>query len=133
MLRKQCSFSVTCMSRPELPYVMKIGISEGTLIHRAQSRTHCFSSMGTPGSGVTSDPVATMTFLVSMILVPPPVRVTSTLLGPTILPHPLTYSTYGTGMQSSVRLHVGEGSRWAFTSLREVPGCLQWGRLLEMQ
>jgi hypothetical protein len=56
-------------------------------------QTHLSSSMVMPGRGVTSDPVAMMMFFVSITLDPPAVSVTSTLLGPTIFPHPLTYST----------------------------------------
>jgi hypothetical protein len=46
--------------------------------------------MGTPDSGVTSEPVAIMMFLALMVLLLPSARVTSTSLGLLILPQPLT-------------------------------------------
>ena len=54
---------------------------------------HRRSSTGTPGRGVTSDPVAMMMFLVASVVVAPSAVATSTSVGLRSLPHPCTYCT----------------------------------------
>mmetsp|Transcript_4115 Transcript_4115/g.7090 ORF Transcript_4115/g.7090 Transcript_4115/m.7090 type:complete len:239 (+) Transcript_4115:527-1243(+) len=51
------------------------------------------SSMVTPGSGVTSDPVARMMFFPSNLISSPSLPATVTSLAPVTFPHPFTYFT----------------------------------------
>lgn len=57
----------------------------------ASERTaYLFSSTGTPGSGVTSEPVAISMLFVEMSVVDPSAPFTDTLFLPDIEPHPFT-------------------------------------------
>mmetsp|Transcript_25181 Transcript_25181/g.37050 ORF Transcript_25181/g.37050 Transcript_25181/m.37050 type:complete len:229 (+) Transcript_25181:461-1147(+) len=80
-------------SRPITPPPMTT-IFSGTFFKDnapVESTMSCFSlSTGTGGSSATTEPVATMMFFAWMLCAPPSFKLTSTPLGPAILPHPCT-------------------------------------------
>mmetsp|Transcript_40456 Transcript_40456/g.103609 ORF Transcript_40456/g.103609 Transcript_40456/m.103609 type:complete len:252 (-) Transcript_40456:435-1190(-) len=82
------------ISRPMMPPPMTT-IFSGIFFREMApvEETMVSSSTGEPGSGVTSEPVAMMTFLVGMVLVLPSSAVTSTSVPLFNLPHPLAYVT----------------------------------------
>lgn len=58
------------------------------------TRPHRVSSIGTPGRGATSEPVAIMMFLALIVLLLPSARLTCTCCALFSVPQPLIYSTY---------------------------------------
>ena len=58
-----------------------------------RNATDRFSSIGIPGKGVTSDPVAIRIFFVEIEKLEPSAALTPTVLASSMLPHPLAYVT----------------------------------------
>mmetsp|Transcript_9990 Transcript_9990/g.20226 ORF Transcript_9990/g.20226 Transcript_9990/m.20226 type:complete len:266 (-) Transcript_9990:495-1292(-) len=81
-------------SRPMMPPPMTTIFFGTSLRAKAPVELTIFSSsMVTPGSGVTSLPVAITTFLASTLVSDPSSMATVTSLAPVTFPHPLTYLT----------------------------------------
>lgn len=87
-----CSFWMLRLQCQQMPAVMPAQHAgkHPSSSSSSSSSAHLSSSMGTPGRGVTSEPVAIMMFFVLICVLLPSFRLTDTSLGLLILPQPCT-------------------------------------------